>query len=177
MQSIGDEVTIASTNQDKSKLLAKGFFPSKPTATARQNETQEYPNPICRMHKISRDQIKRQLRHLRPYKVPEPNNIPHVVLSQCTDILTDIFLHIYSAILEHGHYYVPWRYFTTVVLQKPGKPRYNIPKAYQPIALLNMMERLFTEIIAEQLTYYTENTSSSHRPGRTTTDVLHMLTY
>ena len=26
--------------------------------------------------------------------------------------------------------YKPWKTFITVVLRKPGKPRYDIPKAY-----------------------------------------------
>ena len=179
----GDTETVASTNHDKSKMLAKGFFPSKPTATVTYTETQEYPEPICGTHKISRDQIKRHLKRLKPYKAPGPDNIPNIVLSQCADLLIDRFLFIYSAILKRGHYYAPWKQFTTVVLRKPGKPRYNVPKAYRPIALLNTMGKLLTSIIAEQLTYYTEKHDLlppmhfGGRPGCTTTDALHALTY
>jgi hypothetical protein len=70
-----------------------------------------------------------------------------------------------------------------VVLRKPGKPRYDMLKAYHPIALLNTMGKLLTAIIAELLTYYTEKHTllpAMHfggRPGRTTTDALHVLTY
>jgi len=35
--------------------------------------------------------------------------------------------------------YKLWKEFITVVLRKPGKPRYNTPKVYRPIALLNTM--------------------------------------
>jgi Reverse transcriptase (RNA-dependent DNA polymerase) len=70
-----------------------------------------------------------------------------------------------------------------VVLRKPGKPCYDVPKAYRPIALLNMMWKVLTGIIAEHLTFYTEkyHLLPDHyfggRPGRTTTDALHLLTY
>ena len=80
-------------------------------------------------------------------------------------------------------YYAPWKHSTTVVLRKPGKPRYDTPKAYRPIALLNTLGKLLTAIIAERLTYYTEKhallppTHFGGRPGRTTTDALHTLTY
>jgi len=70
-----------------------------------------------------------------------------------------------------------------VVLRKPGKPRYDTPKAYRPIALLNTLGKLLTAIIAEQLTYYTEKHTLlppmhfGGGPARTTTDALHALTY
>jgi hypothetical protein len=70
-----------------------------------------------------------------------------------------------------------------VVLRKPGKPQYDVPKVYQPIALLNMMGKLLMAIIAEQLTYYTEKhgllppMQFGGQLGRTTMDALHMLMY
>ena len=77
----------------------------------------------------------------------------------------------------------PWKQFTTVVLRKPGKPRYDTPKAYRPIVLLNTLGKALMAAIAEQLTYYTEKhallpqTHFGGRPGRTTTDALLMLAY
>lgn len=70
---------------------------------------------------------------------------------------------------------------TTVVLQKPGKPCYNTPKAYQPIALLNTMSKVLTAIMADIMTFYTETHELppmhhfGGRPGRTTTNTIHLL--
>jgi hypothetical protein len=70
-----------------------------------------------------------------------------------------------------------------VVLRKPGKPQYDVPKAYRPIALLNTLGKLLTAIITEQLMYYTEKHTLlpplhfGGRLGRMTADALHMLTY
>ena len=67
------------------------------------------------------------------------------------------------------------------MLQKPGKPQYDIPKAYWPIALLNMLAKLLSSIMAEGLSCLTKvhqlipPTHFSGRPGRTTTDSLHLL--
>jgi hypothetical protein len=69
------------------------------------------------------------------------------------------------------------------VLCKPGKPSYEIPKAYRPIALINTMWKVLMAILANQLTYYAEKHQllpKHHfggRPGRTTTDAMHLLTY
>ncbi|CAG7855244.1 SubName: Full=Uncharacterized protein {ECO:0000313/EMBL:CCA77710.1}; Flags: Fragment [Serendipita indica DSM 11827] len=65
---------------------------------------------------------------------------------------------------------------------KPGKPAYNIAKAYRPIALLNTLGKLLLALMAEDLTYMSEHyallphSQFGGRPGRTTTDALHLLT-
>ena len=98
-------------------------------------------------------------------------------------MLLNRLYHIYIAIYEKRFQYKPWKYFTTITLYKLGKPYYNILKAYRPIALLNMMWKVLTGILAEQLSYYTEkyHLLPDHHfggwPGRTTTDAMHLLTY
>ena len=85
--------------------------------------------------------------------------------------------------VRNSWYYDPWKTSTTVVLRKPGKPRYDTPKAYRPIALLNTLCKVLTAIMAEVMTYYTEKYQllpANHfggRPGRTTTDAVHLLTH
>ena len=123
------------------------------------------------------------MKWLKPFNAPGPDGIPNIVLMRCADLLVDRLWYIYNAILEKEIYYAPWKYFTTVILRKPGKPRYNTPKDYQPIVLLNTLGKLMTAVVAEQLTYYTERhallppTHFGGCPGRTTTDALHTLTY
>ena len=101
------------------------------------------------MHKISKEQIQRQLKCLKPYKAPSPNGIPNIILSKCADLLVDRLRYIYSTILEKELCYDPWKQFTTVVLRKPGKLRYDLPKAYRPIAVLNTMGKLMTAIVVD----------------------------
>jgi hypothetical protein len=143
----------ATTNCDKSKALAKSFFLTKPPSMVQEEEVEQ--DPCCAADSITKEQIERQLRKLKPYNAPGPDGIPNIVLTKCADILSDRLLKIYTAIYEKKIHYDPWKHFTTVVLRKPGKPRYNIPKAYRPIALLNMMWKVLTGIIAKHLTYYT----------------------
>ena len=174
--------TFARTNDDKSTALAKGFFPPKPeedhTLTG-----YEYPRQCEPAGKITAEQIQNQIRKLKPFKAPGPDGIPNIVLMKCAQQLTDRLLRIYEATFEHNLFFEPWKHFTTVVLRKPGKPRYDVPKAYRPIALLNTMWKVLTAIIAEHLTYVTETHQllpENHfggRPGRTTTDAMHLLAH
>jgi len=77
--------------------------------------------------------------------------------------------------------YKPWKSFITVVLRKLGKPRYDAPKAYRLIALLNILWKVLTAVIAEQLTFVMEKHQllpANHFGGRLgcmTTDAMHLL--
>ena len=174
----GQEVA-ATSNEEKSKMLAKTFFPPRPSDDMPIQFA--YPKPICDFDPVSREQIRRQLNKLKPYKAPGPDGIPNIVLTKCTNVLVDRLYYIYKAILELGVYYEPWRTSTTVVLCKPGKPRYDTLKAYRPIALLNTMSKVLTALVADLMTFYTEmhQLLPAHhfggRPRRTTTDAVHLL--
>jgi hypothetical protein len=101
--------------------------------------------------------------------------------SKCADILINRLYYIFSVILKLDLYYDLWKQFTMMVLQKPGKPRYNVPKAYRPIALLNTIAKLLLAIIAEQLMFCIEKHSllpHNHFGGRakwTTLDMVHVM--
>jgi hypothetical protein len=75
-----------------------------------------------------------------------------------------------------------WKKSSTIVLRKPGRPDYSLPKAYRPITLLDTMAKLLSSCVANDLTYIAEQhqllppTHFGGRPGRSTTDSLHLLT-
>ena len=178
------EVTIesgcnrASNNEEKGWMLAKTFFPQKPEKKTQAIQCEPGEEPICKADAITRDQIKRALTWLKPYKAPGPDGIPNIILTRCADILIDRLWYIYTAIWDRNMYYDLWKEFMMVVLCKPGKPRYNMPKAYRLIALLNTMGKVLTSIVAEQLTYYMEKYELlpplhfRGRPARTTSNTL-----
>lgn len=43
-----------------------------------------------------------------------------------------------------------------MVLRKPGKPDYLVPRAYRPISLLNTLGKLLEIVIARRLLYLAE---------------------
>jgi len=98
------------------------------------------------------------------------------------DLLTERLLPIYVAMLDRNLHYRPWKTFTTVILRKPGKPHYDVTKAYWLIALLNTMWKVLTAIVADQITFLTEKHQLLPKnhfrgcPGWTTTDTMHLLT-
>ena len=104
-----------------------------------------------------------------------------MVLKETADQLAEYLLCIFCATFALNTYSDNWKTWITIVLTKPGKAAYDVPKAYHPIALLNTIGKLLTAIVAEDITYMAEQyhlLPASHfggRPGRTTTDSLHLV--
>jgi hypothetical protein len=48
-------------------------------------------------------------------------------------------------------------YSNTVSLRKPGKGNYSNPRAWQPIALLNILGKVLESVIARQILTLSEN--------------------
>ncbi len=150
-----DEEVTATTNTEKSKALARSFFPAKPADPGIPADY-AYPNACSKPSQVTKEQIAHHISKLKPYKAPGPDSIPNIVLMRCANLLIDRLYPIYKAMAKRNLHYVPWKTFTMVVLRKPGKPRYDVPKAYRPIALLNTMWKVLAAIIADQLSYLSE---------------------
>ena len=178
---VGEEEIQANTNQNKGHILAKGFFPTKPPAdNTLANCT--YPPECKSTGMITAEQIHTQLKKLKPYKAPGLDGILNIVLTKSADLIVERLMHIYQAMLEERLMYKLWKEFITVVLRKPGKPRYDMLKAYRPIALLNMMWKVVMAIIANHITYVMEkhqllpNNHFGGCLGQTTANAMHLLT-
>lgn len=169
----------AITNQEKSTILAESFFPPPPTNDSVPETV--YPDPVARHTPFRRDEITRAIAKLSGYKAPGPDGICNIVYKRCADVLVPYLTHLFNGAFTHHTFYEPWKRFTTVVLRKPGKPNYSTPKAFRPIALLNTLGKLLTAVVAERLTFTLERyqllpqTHFGGRPGRSTTDSLHLL--
>ena len=120
---------------------------------------------------------------LSPYKTPGPDGIPNIVFKRCARTLIDQLYHIYNASLQNGYYFPSWLESLTAVIHKPARQAYDIPKVYRPIALLNTIAKIFTVLVAEDITTLAEQhrlLPSCHfdgRPEHHTTDSMHLLTH
>lgn len=103
------------------------------------------------------------------------------MLKESISIIDKHLLHIYHVVFALQTYSGHWSSWVIVVLCKPGKPNYGIPKVYRPIALLNTIGKLLTAILTEDMVYFTEKHNllpTNHfggRPGRSTTDSIHLV--
>ena len=61
--------------------------------------------------------------------------------------------HLFNCIRATGTWPSWFKASTCVIIPKPNKPKYNIPKAFRPISLLNTMGKLLTKIIATRMQF------------------------
>jgi hypothetical protein len=84
--------------------------------------------------------------------------------------------------LDQGYCPQHFRRSTTVVIRKPGKDDYSIPKNYRPIALLSTIGKALEAIIAARISYLVEkhallpqNHIVGGRRGRSCEHALYLL--
>ncbi|EUC67724.1 reverse transcriptase from transposon X-element protein, putative [Rhizoctonia solani AG-3 Rhs1AP] len=173
--------STATDNDAKSRVLMESFFPPAPPPPPANAETPAHPTPIPDLPDLQTKDIRQAVLAMKPHKAPGPDGLPACVYIQTVDLLEDHLLPIFRASLRLGIYPSEWRKSRTVVLRKPGKPDYGVAKAYRPIALLNVISKVLSTCVANRLNSLAEENGwlpDHHfggRPGRTTTDALHLL--
>ena len=58
---------------------------------------------------------------------------------------------MFNAIMRQGEWPSPFKESNTVVIPKPKRADYTIPKSFRPIALLNCLAKLFTKCLTRRL--------------------------
>ena len=172
--------TTTDTNPGKVTELATAFFPPPPTCPSIPPSA--YPKPLETHGYFTRKDIRRTVSKLKPFKAPGIDGIQNIVLQKCIDTIIDHLYFLFRAILEHNAYPTSWLSSLTIVLRKPGKTSYDVAKAYRPIGLLTTISKLFSTLVATDLSFITEKhhllppTQFGRRPGRSTTDAMHLVT-
>ena len=180
--STNGEPSTASTNIDKAKALAASFFLSAPSSTSIPQD-HEYPIPVLGLQYFSCHQIRETAKLLKLHKAPGLDGIPNVILIKYIDTLINHLFFIYRAAIEHNFYHNCWLLSTTLVLRKPGKPAYDVAKAYCSIGLLNTISKLLSTLITADLFHLAEQHNMlpggqfGGRSGRNTSDAMHIVTH
>jgi len=66
-----------------------------------------------------------------------------------------IIIYIANACIELGYWPSHFKRSMTVVIPKPNKKSYNLPKSFRPIVLLNTVGKLIEKVIRERLQFTT----------------------
>ena len=170
---------LATENSAKAEALAEVFFPPPPVESIIPDCT--YPEPLKARGFFSREDIRSAIKKLKSYKAPGKDGIQNVVIQKCVDTIIDYLYYIYRAVLELDEYPSHWLIILTIVLRKAGKAAYNVAKLYRPIGLLDTLGKLFSALVAADLSYLTEKhnllppNQFGGRPGRCTTDAMHLI--
>ena len=170
------------SNEAKADILASHFFPPPRDTDLDDIEGHLYPAELDVPQMVTADEVTQVLKQAAPDKAPGPDGIPNRMLRECSDVLALPLATLFQECLQMSHHPSPFRHSNTVVLRKPQKSSYNVPKAYRPIALLNTLGKALEKIVAQRLSKLAEahkllpDTQMGARPGRSTITALELLT-
>ncbi|KAF8651846.1 hypothetical protein AX14_008453 [Amanita brunnescens Koide BX004] len=86
---------------------------------------------------------------------PGPDHVTWELLKRALQVngAPEGLRHLFNQIGSSGIWPSWFKESTCVIIPKPNKPRYNVPKAFRPISLLNTMGKLLTKIIATRMQF------------------------
>ena len=157
--------------EKKAECLLRAFFP--PPVRADLNDISNYngssyPKPFG-MGRITEHEVRKAILSSAPLKAPGGDEIPNRVLQVAIDIILPLMVSLFNACLNNAYCPEHFRESITVVLKKPGKADYSVPKAYRPIALLNTLGKALEKVVAERIASLAEEhrlLPSAHMGGR-----------
>jgi ribonuclease HI len=170
----------ACTNEEKGKLLYQLFFPKR-TAPPVPVQREPYPQAKWEYTPTTDEQIHRAIKRMKPWKATRSGTVPNAVFVYARELLVPYLGPLFRATDTLKLYPDDWKLTDTPVLKKPGKPDYTIAGAWRPIVLSNGLARLLNGCKTEDLVLMCEKTGilpHNHfggRPGRATTDSVHLL--
>jgi len=133
----------AETPLQMNKVLLDHFFPPKEPFS---------PPSRLRPHKstppLTKEEIAAALSKCSPTSVPGPDGIPYSTWKQVNKINPSILLQILSPLVLLGYHPVSLKGSNGVVLDRPGKPSYELPSSFRIIVLICTFSKILERIIA-----------------------------
>ena len=121
--------------------------------------------PVRDFPLISLKEIWDALRPTANSSAPGPDHVTwHHLKLALTLPDTDIALaRLFNNVCREGTWPSYFKDSQSVIIPKPNKPDYSVPKAYRPIALLNTLGKLLTKILANRLQHDAAEFGLLHR--------------
>jgi ribonuclease HI len=150
---VGDDKVTSDLG--KAEVLMDTFFPQPPEAEDGSSE----PRLIGRTPKWSEltiYEVEGAIFKSSKDKAPGPDEITFRVWRELWTVVGPHILWMYKTSLETGHIPGTWKTVKIVVLRKPGKADYTIPKAFRPISLIPTLSKGLEAVMAARLSYIAE---------------------
>lgn len=147
---------------EKSKIFKESLFPLPPQSSTTIDWARYIPKEDWKWPSLSKIELERACLTTLKKTTPGSDKIDQEIIKQAYKAIPDLFLEIYTVLLEVGHHPTYWKEAIGIVLPKPKKPDYSQPKAYRVISLLNCLGKISERIIAQRLGYLAETTNLLH---------------
>ena len=165
-------------------MLLRTFFPPQPAPISAEGDQAPYEqedlrDPVGGL--IREEEVKRAIFSSSPRKAAGPDDIPFRVWQELWPVVGKRIKLLYHKSVLIQHIPRAWAEAKIVIIPKPGKPDYSVPKAYRPISLLRTISKGLERLIAQRLSEFCERTKRlsatqfGARPRRSTEQALVIL--
>jgi hypothetical protein len=140
-------------HEDMASLLSARFFAEEAEPIPLQFHDDPEPRPARAFVPFDEEEVGVLLRLTANKSAPGTSGIGWSLLKKGWEAVKDHLLIIYNACFYLGHHPARWREAKVVVIPKPDKPDYSLPKAHRPISLLETMSKLLEKAVAKRMQY------------------------
>ena len=148
---------------DKATCLRQSLFPNPPSTDSPNWEGYECLSNKWKWSRLTDEELAAACSNIAVKgKTPGADKVTQELISYAYKAIPNIFYSFFSSLLEHGYHPTSWRLATGVILPKPNKPDYSVPKAYRVISLLPCLGKISERIIAKRLSWLAESTNLLH---------------
>ena len=148
---------MTASNDEKVEIFKSTFFPPPSSADLSDIEAADYPESVSSPSRIILAQVETAIEKLASKKAPGSDEIPNLVLKKCFNEIKEHLLLLAQESLETDHFPMIFKESTTLILRKSKKPDYSKSNAYRSIALECTIGKVLESIMAETISYLTEN--------------------
>lgn len=160
---VKDDGSLTRTTLEKRNYLWEKLLPV-------QHRDDVYPPLVTKDQDwpdLNISEIDDVIYRLPDFKAPGPDQVTGLTLKRAwnnNDFKTR-FTEVLSAAVSLGYHPKIWRTGSIVVLKKPGKKNYGVPKAYRPITLLKIPAKVLEKIVQKRLAFLTRDILPAEQYG------------
>jgi len=141
-----EDGTLTNDPAEKANIFCHKFFPDTRTAIEPIQEDDPPALPTRTWPQITEEEVAKALVHTSNKSAPGLTGTGYTLIKWANKERPDLLSRIYNLTLRLGVH--PWKLATVVVINKPNKEDYSLPKAYCPISLLECAAKLLEKIVA-----------------------------
>jgi hypothetical protein len=139
---------LVDDSKEKAALFKAWFFPEDPKPVSPVQMTDPLPHLPRTWDPISPEEITLALSTASNSSALGISGIGYKILKWAHSTYPDALTLFFNLCLDSGTH--PWKHAKVVVINKPDKPNYSLPKAYHPISLLEYMGKLLEKVVAKR---------------------------
>ncbi len=143
----------ASEFKEKTTAFLNTLFPPQPPDLFSIPIRSVSSQPRWEWPELINSEIESALLSSNNKKAPGNDGIGFTLLKRAYKIAPELFNGLYKACFQLGYHPRAWRDSVGIILPKPNKPDYSIPKAYRIISLLNCIGKVLEKVFANRLGY------------------------